>query len=509
MKWRFTGTRRIRAVILCTTSMMVSICVLAQSDNGVRGGPPGAGGVLPGLQVNERKLFDEGQARAEELEATCNGCSDIVEGGNSGENPLLATITNSAGHGARFNGDQCIVCHSQPVVGGSGGFLVPNPGDPNPRQAENPMFDLIPHRRGQTNRVPSFIQQFGPIREVRFKFQRDANGAVTNIRDGGVHQLFTLVGRNDDPTIADCRIEQPDFEREVDGNNAAFRIPLQLFGLGLIDSIQDKAIIASQDASAALRARFGVLGVPNRSGNDGTITRFGWKAQNKSITIFAGEAYNVEMGVTNELFPQAVEEDDACNGPAKPHPNDVTRTDEDDARNAGFDKPVHIMADWMQFMLFMRFLDAPQPAPSTPSTERGRELFTTVGCAACHTPQMRTAPVTNSEALQDKPVNLFSDLLIHHMGAGLADNIIQGAAGPDMFRSTPLWGVGQRIFFLHDGRTKDLLVAIRAHSSPATPANPTLRTPAFGPSEANKSIRAFNRLAATSQQDILDFLRSL
>jgi CxxC motif-containing protein (DUF1111 family) len=496
--------------VICLACASFTTLVLGQieplqtpRDPGVRGGAPGGGQPLPGLQVNERKLFDEGFKRAVELEATCDGCSDVTPGSDTGEDPLLATKTNSAGLGSRFNGDQCIVCHSQPAIGGSGGFLVPNPGEPNPRPPENPMFDLIPHRKGATNRVPSFITRFGPIREVRFIFKPD--GA----RDGGVHQLFTVVGRTDDPTISGCNIQQPDFEREVANRNVAFRIPLQLFGLGLIDSIQDREILRRHDESAAIRAQFGVEGIPNRSANDGTITRFGWKAQNKSITVFAGEAYNVENGVTNDLFPQAVEESDACNGALKPHPNDVPRTDTNDDLNEGFDNPVHLMPDWVHFMLFMRFLDAPQPAPLTPRAQRGRDAFASVGCVACHTPQMRTAAVIKSDALRDKPVNLYSDLLIHHMGANLADNIIQGAAGPDMFRTTPLWGVGQRIFFLHDGRTKDLIEAIEAHFSPAASANPVTRMPALGPSEANKSIEAFRRLSSTDKQAIIDFLRSL
>jgi CxxC motif-containing protein (DUF1111 family) len=95
------------------------------------------------------------------------------------------------------------------------------------------------------------------------------------------------------------------------------------------------------------------------------------------------------------------------------------------------------------------------------------------------------------------------------MGAGLADNVIQGAAGVDMFRTTPLWGVGQRIFFLHDGRTKNLIEAIESHFSNAAPANPTLRLPALGPSEANRSVEAFRRLSVADRQAILDFLRSL
>jgi CxxC motif-containing protein (DUF1111 family) len=107
----------------------------------------------------------------------------------------------------------------------------------------------------------------------------------------------------------------------------------------------------------------------------------------------------------------------------------------------------------------------------------------------------------NSRVLQDRPVDLFSDLLVHHMGAGLADDVVQGQAGPDEFRTTPLWGVGQRIVFLHDGRTADLLRAIRDHSSPATPRYPA--------SEANAVVHRFDRLSPEEQQAILDFLRSL
>src|SRR5262249_26492675 len=159
---------------------------------------------------------------------------------------------------------------------------------------------------------------------------------------------------------------------------------------------------------------------------------------------------NVEMGITNEMFPTATEEDPNCNGANKPAPNDVTRTDPDDSQNKAFNNPLHLMADWMQFSVMMRFTDAPQPDPHpSPSARRGQQAFNTVGCALCHTPQMQTAPVTGSRVLDNRPVNLFSDLLVHHMGAGLADDIIQGQAGPDEFRTQPLWGVGQRLFFLH------------------------------------------------------------
>src|ERR1700730_2152723 len=144
---------------------------------------------------------------------------------------------------------------------------------------------------------------------------------------------FLPCGITKDPTIPDCALTQPNFAAEQAKNKLSFRIPLQMFGLGLIDSIQDRELLARHDATASLRAPLGIQGRPNRSGNDNTITRFGWKAQNKSITIFAGEAYNVEMGITNELFPQSKEEDPACNGPGKPEPNDVTRTQINDTVN--------------------------------------------------------------------------------------------------------------------------------------------------------------------------------
>jgi CxxC motif-containing protein (DUF1111 family) len=107
----------------------------------------------------------------------------------------------------------------------------------------------------------------------------------------------------------------------------------------------------------------------------------------------------------------------------------------------------------------------------------------------------------NSAVLQNRPVKLFSDLLVHHMGERLAVNIVQGAAGPDEFRTAPLWGVGQRIFFLHDGRTSDLLIAIKEHAS--------RRSEAYPESEANAVVARFLALRQTDQQAILDFLRSL
>lgn len=496
-------------------------------DPGVRGGLINTGGgyqqrglpippppvirphPVTGAAINRNELasFLEGINRAGQLESTCDTCADVTDGSpvtGLGElDPRFPQFhTNSNGLGARHNGDQCMVCHAHPVLGGSGGFIVPNPGQGSPMPAENPQFRLIPNRFGKQNVVPPFEQQYGPIREVRFKFRADGQ------RDGGVHQLWTVRGMYNDRSLAGCRIAQPDFATEYANGNLAFRIPLQMFGLGLIEAIPDREILGRHDATAGDRARFGIAGHPNRSGNDGTITRFGWKAQNKSLVIFAGEAYNVEMGITNEVFPQATEEDTACNGAGKPAPNDVLRTAYSDAGNQGFNNPVHMLPDWMQFMMLMRYMDAPPPEPQPgASAVRGKHVFNVIGCALCHTPQMQTSSAMNSRVLENRPVQLYSDLLLHRMGAALADNIVQGAAGPDEFRTQPLWGVGQRIFFLHDGRTSNLVEAIQAHYSTAAPAAPLL--PALLPSEANATVDQFNRLPARDQQAVIDFLRSL
>jgi CxxC motif-containing protein (DUF1111 family) len=491
--------------------LLAPLC-FAQKDPGVRGGPPGAGGPISGLNVNELALFTEGRLRAVQLEAVCDSCNDVTLGSDTGQDPNLATLTNSSGLGARFNGDQCTVCHQQPAIGGSGGFLVPNPQDPpnKRRKPENPMFDLIPHRKGAQNAVPSFITQYGPIREVRFQKKPDGTP------DGGVHQLFTIVGRSDVgvPGCTAAVLPPTDFESEYRKGNLSFRMPPQMFGLGLVEAIPDSTILASSASTAAMRVARGIGGMPNRSGNDGTITRFGWKAQNKSLAIFAGEAYNVEMGVTNDLFPTRVDETPACSQKVN-EPNDITRTDLTDADNQAFNNPLHQIADWLAFAVFMRELDAPKPVAFSPSAQRGQQLFGTstanpgVGCFLCHTPSMRTVARHETAALQDLDAHLYSDLLIHHMGNGLADNITQGLAQGDMFRTTPLWGIGQRLFFLHDGRTNDLLEAIQAHASVRGNNNDDQDGENYPASEAAAVIRQFNALSPGDKQSILDFLRSL
>jgi len=452
----------------------------AARDPGVRTDAVDAGQPFSSLSKNPGALefFTNGQARFEQV--------DVVRGG----------VSN--GLGPRFNSNQCSNCHSQPGVGGSSPsasaypFVGPNP--------ETLVYNLA----GATNTLPSFITADGPAREARFVRFLNPDGTLSTTPDGGVHDLFTVQGRSD---AAGCTLAQPAFAQHLALDNVIFRIPTPIFGAGLIEKIADETILSNMQQNASQKAALGISGHPNRSGNDGTIARFGWKAQNKSLEMFAGEAYNVEMGVTNELFPNERPSPDeglvtglpaSCKFNAMPEDATnflVAASSDAAAQNA------QVPSDTVQFAMFMRLLAPPLVSisgipgnPSSWSISSGAQDFVNVGCALCHTPALTTAS-SNVAALSRVRANLFSDLLVHKMGANLADGVSQGSAGPNEFRTAPLWGLGQRIFFLHDGRTTDLLDAIQEHSSSG--------------SEANGVISNFNKLTSHQQQDLLNFLRSL
>jgi hypothetical protein len=201
-----------------------------------------------------------------------------------------------------MNLDSCGGCHSQPATGGSSPSV-------NPQVA-------FASKDGGDDRVPFFIRLNGPIREARFK--RNPDGTP----DGGVHNTATITGRTG---AGGCFLGQPDFVGEAQRDNLIFRIPTPVFGAGLIEAISDGAILANQASQGSTKSAFGISGRANRNGNDGSITRFGWKAQNKSLLLFSGEAYNVEMGITSELFQSEREGKDACQFATVP--NDATDTE--------------------------------------------------------------------------------------------------------------------------------------------------------------------------------------
>jgi hypothetical protein len=491
------------------------------TDPGVRGGAPGAGGPVGGLTSAEQAYVTAAQARF-----------SVVE-----------TVT--AGLGPGFNELSCASCHISPSVGGASPATNPQVTDAN--------------TMGANNVIPSFITANGPIREARFVLQ--PNGQP----DGSVHNLFSTQGRSD---AAGCVFAQPNFAAQLAKNNVIFRIPINTFGDGLVEGISDLNLENAFNAQASQNASLGISGTFNRNGNTANIARFGWKAQNASLYMFAGEAYNVEEGVTNDLFPNKRNMSVMPNltTPAtsqcapNPLPEDTTSS-VDNFNPPSASLPSDLNSDVVNFTIFMRTLAPPTPAvpfspsstastststpasssstststpasssstqvaaatagsaiaaaassttstsssststPSAASIQAGFQAFTNIGCSGCHIVSQTTGnnamiDVDTNPAVSNITINPFSDYAVHSMGTGLADGVTQGNANGSQFRTAPLWGVGQRVFFLHDGRTNNLLTAIQAHASSG--------------SEANQVVGAFNMLSTTQQQNILNFLRDL
>ncbi|HEU4886494.1 MAG TPA: di-heme oxidoredictase family protein [Thermoanaerobaculia bacterium] len=459
-------TRPVVSLVL----LLFTVQVFSQTDPGPRGGAPGAGGPLASVAANNPTtiltFFNDAEDRFEEV------------------NSVFGTIPGEpdGGLGPRFNSRSCVACHSQPATGGTS-------------PATNPQVaDATAH--GATNTVPSFITINGPVREARFKFFVDGAGnPITSAPDGGVHALYTIAGRSDASTCTASVISQPNFANAVTKNNVIFRIPTPVFGSGLIENIDDSDLLAFQ--ASLVGNSLGIAGTFNRAGGDGTISRFGWKASVKSLEAFSGGAYNIEMGVTNELAPQerpSPNEDRASGLPSACRLN-ATPEDHTNFNTTAVGTP----SDAVMFAMFMRLLKPPTQNSTTPggsiSIINGEALFGEIGCAKCHKATFTTTASSITPDLSTQTAKLWSDLQIHRMGTGLADNISEGAAGGDQFRTAPLWGLGQRLFFLHDGRTSNLLTAISAHSSTG--------------SEANTVVLNFNALSATDKQHVLNFLRSL
>src|SRR5882757_6290239 len=469
--WKFACRNKMSLSIAALLVLSGTGAVVAQNpakDPGPRAGSVDAGNPLASVVGSPaEEYFTDTKGRFQEVES--------VQGGNHN------------GLGPRFNSNSCSSCHAQPAVGGSSPSTTAFPFvGPNPET-------LVTSQNATQNPLPPFITIDGPAREARFKFFLNRDGSLnTNNPDGGVHDLFVISGR---PDAGSCSIRQPDFGHHLRLNNVIFRIPTPVFGAGLIENIPDETILANMNANERAKNLMGISGHPNRNGNDGTISRFGWKAQNKSLEIFSGEAYNVEMGITNELFTNERSSPDEAALPANCRVNSTP----EDVTDMTAVQTTGVPSDTVGFSMFMRLLAPPTPSTTGPgsgtSVANGSRVFGAIGCALCHTPTLQTGTSSITPSLNMANANLYSDLLVHNMGSNLADGVSQGGASGDEFRTAPLWGLGQRIFLLHDGRSTDLVDAIHQHASRG--------------SEANNVIRNFHQISPQQQQDLLNFLRSL
>lgn len=335
--------------------------------------------------------------------------------------------TPESGLGPVFNNTSCANCHSAPIVGGASAATVTRFG-----RNDKGVFDALAQEGG------SLLQ----------------NRAI-------------------DPAALE--------HIPADATIVALRQATPLFGAGLIEAISDKDI---QDLAKRKKAD-GILGraalVQDVTTGEMRVGRFGWKAQHATLLAFAADAYLNEMGITNRFFPT----ENAPNG--------------DQALLAQFDKtadpedqvdPATGKSDIDKVAAYMRFLAPPAPPHVTSEVQLGFNLFTRIGCAECHVPTLFTGPNT-VRALDRKPVNLFSDLLLHDMGS-LNDGIAQADALPNEMKTAPLWGLRHRAPYLHDGRAPTLFLAISDHDGEASPARDR-----------------FNKLPSSQQKQLVDFLNSL
>jgi CxxC motif-containing protein (DUF1111 family) len=239
----------------------------------------------------------------------------------------------------------------------------------------------------------------------------------------------------------------------------ALRTTPVLFARGLLDLVPDSVILSYADPDD--RDHDGVRGRPNRS-LDGRVGRFGRKAFVPTLREFNAGAFSAEMGITSPEQPT----EETVGG--KPIPPGVESTKSPEITQNELD----LTDD------FVRFLAAPTPAKLGADGQRGRELFSELGCATCHIPTLRTG-ASPIPALAYRTFPAYTDLLLHDLGPALAD-ICLGRATPSEFRTEPLLDLRDAKQFLHDGRATTLQQAIELHGGEASRARDRFKALAPG-----------------------------
>jgi CxxC motif-containing protein (DUF1111 family) len=267
-----------------------------------------------------------------------------------------------------------------------------------------------------------------------------------------------------------------------DADIVARRVPIALFGAGLVEAILDDTLIALEDPND--RNGDGVSGRAGFLVDVGTgerrVGRFGWKSQHATLLAFSGDAYRNEMGITNDLFPleaaHGVTADRMRACDPIPDPEDIR---DPRTRRRGIDN----------FASFMQFLAPVGRGPVDDQVRAGERVFSSIGCAACHVPTLTTGPSSNP-LFNRRSVPLFSDLLLHEVGTG--DGIKQPPGEANELRTPALWGLRFRRPLLHDGSAATVVDAILRHGQ-----------------EAELARRGFERASDADRAALLAFLRSL
>ncbi|WP_051174304.1 di-heme oxidoredictase family protein [Marinimicrobium sp. LS-A18] len=275
------------------------------------------------------------------------------------------------------------------------------------------------------------------------------------------------------------------------------RIAPNLVGIGLLEAIPESAILAQADPDDT--DGDGISGRPNRvldpETGDTRLGRFGWKAGTVSVKHQLASAFNTDMGVMTSVLP---EPDCGAN--------------QTDCGSTGSELADAHLDDLVKYIALLGV--RPQRNYDDPAVQNGEQLFDTVGCAGCHTPSYQTSEYHPLAELRDQTIYPYTDMLLHDMGPGLADNLGEGEATGAEWRTPPLWGLGLSACvtggvenptggqgnevctpehsYLHDGRARSVEEAILWHG---------------GEGQAAKD--AYQALSASDKQDLISFLNSL
>lgn len=295
------------------------------------------------------------------------------------------------------------------------------------------------------------------------------------------------------PQIQDKAIPGAEAERLPAFTAVSVRLPPPVFGVGLIEAIPEATVVALADPDD--RDGDGISGRPNwvraapwvphsePGGGEGLkLGRFGRKGQTSSLVQQTVEAYLQDMGITSEFLPT-----ENRNPLASVPIEAVDRVADPEVSAAVVQAVTH----------YIRTLAPPVPGDDTDARREGRTLFAQVGCASCHVPVLRTgsSPVP---ALANRDVELFSDLLLHDMGAGLADNRPDGSATGREWKTPPLWGLrlvrqflNGQMLLMHDGRARSVEDAIMLHDG-----------------EGRRARDAFAGLSPAQKRALVDYVES-
>ena len=287
-------------------------------------------------------------------------------------------------------------------------------------------------------------------------------------------------------------VTEPVFGPLRAGTMMSLRVAPQMIGLGLLEAIPEAAIRAKADPNDANKD--GISGRVNEvwsSVEDKLMLgRFGWKAGAPTVQAQSADAFAGDMGISSPLVPRPTGDCTAAQVQCMSAPNGAS--ERQDGQEIGTEL-FNLVTFYAQNLAV--------PARRDPGGEQvlaGKALFETSGCSGCHTPSHTTGISNGQPHLSNQKIWPYTDLLLHDMGAGLADNRPEGKADGYEWRTAPLWGIGLtekvsgHTFFLHDGRARNLEEAILWHGG-----------------EAKAARDAYAGLTKADRDDLLAFVKSL